>query len=40
MDTERINALLCAIEKGSLTATAEKLGYTTSGVSKMMAALE
>ena len=40
MDTERINALLCTIEEGSLTAAAEKLGYTTSGVSRMMAALE
>ncbi len=40
MDTERINALLCAIEEKSLTAAAEKLGYTTSGVSRMMAALE
>ncbi len=40
MDTERINALLCTIEEKSLTAAAEKLGYTTSGVSRMMAALE
>ena len=40
MDTERINALLCTIEERSLTAAAEKLGYTTSGVSRMMAALE
>ncbi len=40
MDTERINALICTIEEGSLTATAEKLGYTTSGISRMMAALE
>ena len=40
MDTERISALLCTIEEGSLTAAAEKLGYTTSGVSRMMAALE
>ena len=40
MDTERISALLCAIEERSLTAAAEKLGYTTSGVSRMMAALE
>ena len=40
MDTERISALICTIEEGSLTAAAEKLGYTTSGVSRMMAALE
>ncbi|MBE6028811.1 MAG: LysR family transcriptional regulator [Clostridiales bacterium] len=40
MDTERINALICTIETGSLTAAAEKLGYTTSGISRMMAALE
>ena len=40
MDSERINALLCTIEEGSLTAAAEKLGYTTSGVSRMMAAFE
>lgn len=40
MDTERISMLLCAIEEKSLTAAAEKLGYTTSGVSRMMAALE
>ncbi len=40
MDTERISALLCTIEEKSLTAAADKLGYTTSGVSRMMAALE
>lgn len=40
MDTERVRALLCAIEKGSLTAASEELGYTTSGISRMMAALE
>lgn len=40
MDTERVRALLCAIEEGSLGAAAEILGYTTSGISRMMAALE
>ena len=40
MDAERIRALLCTIEEGSLTAAAERLGYTTSGISRMMAALE
>ena len=40
MDTERCKALMCAIEEGSLTAAAEKLGYTASGISRMMAVLE
>ena len=40
MDTERINALICTIQEGSLTAASEKLGYTTSGISRMMASLE
>jgi DNA-binding transcriptional LysR family regulator len=40
MDTEKCKVLLCAIETGSLTAAAEKLGYTPSGVSRIMAALE
>ena len=40
MDTEKCRALLCVLETGSLTAAAEQLGYTPSGVSRMMAALE
>ncbi len=40
MDTEKCAALLCVLESGSITAAAEKLGYTVSGVSRMMAALE
>lgn len=40
MDTERIKALLCAAEEGSFKAAAEKLGYTTSGISRMMNTLE
>lgn len=40
MDTEKCKALLLAIETGSLTAAAEQLGYTTSGISRIMAALE
>ena len=40
MDTEKCKALLCTIETGSLSAAAEKLGYTPSGISRMMAALE
>lgn len=40
MDIEKCKALLCTIETGSLSAAAEKLGYTPSGMSRMMAALE
>lgn len=40
METEKYRALLTAIETGSLAAAAEKLGYTTSGISRMMASLE
>ncbi len=40
MDTEKCSVLLSTIEAGSLTAAAEKLGYTPSGISRMMAALE
>ena len=40
METEKYSALLCAIDEGSLTAAAEKLGYTTSGISRIIAALE
>ena len=40
MDTEKCRALLCVLETGSLSAAAEQLGYTPSGVSRMMAALE
>lgn len=40
MELERYKALLCAIDTGSLTSAAEKLGYTPSGISRMMAALE
>ena len=40
MDTEKCAALLCVLERGSITAAAEDLGYTVSGVSRMMAALE
>ncbi|MDD5986568.1 MAG: LysR family transcriptional regulator [Eubacteriales bacterium] len=37
---EKYCALLAAIEKGSLSGAAEDLGYTPSGVSKMIASLE
>ena len=37
---DRYRALVCAIETGSLSAAAEALQYTPSGVSRMVAALE
>ena len=40
MDTEKCRTLLCVLDTGSLSAAAELLGYTPSGVSRMMAALE
>ncbi len=40
MEIEKYEALLCAIEKGSFSAAAEALGYTPSGISRMMVALE
>lgn len=40
MELERWRALLCVIEEGSLSAAAERLHYTASGISRMMAALE
>jgi len=40
MDTDKIRALLYALNKGNLTEAAEDLGYTTSGLSRMMMALE
>lgn len=40
MDTKKTQALLLALEKGSLTAAAEVLGYTQSGLTHMMNSLE
>lgn len=40
METEKCKALLLTLQKGSITAAAEELGYTTSGVSRMLASLE
>ena len=40
MDTEKCRTLLRVLELGSISAAAEDLGYTPSGVSKMMAAME
>ncbi len=40
MDTKKIAALLYAVKKGSLSSAAEELGYTQSGLTHMMNALE
>lgn len=40
MDTKKIESLLVAIDKGSLTSAAEELGYTQSGMTHMMNSLE
>ena len=40
MDTDKCRALLRALELGSLSAAAEDLGYTPSGISRMMASME
>ena len=40
MDTDKCKALIRALELGSLSAAAEDLGYTPSGISRMMASLE
>ena len=40
MDTEKCAALICAIETGSLSAAAERLGYTVSGMSRLVLSLE
>ena len=40
METKKVKALLAAVESGSLTAAAEQLGYTQSGMTHMMNALE
>lgn len=40
MDTKKLHALLVAIDRGSLTAAAAELGYTQSGLTHMMNALE
>lgn len=40
MDTEKVRVLLTALETGTLTAAAEKLDYTPSGISRSIAALE
>lgn len=40
MDTKKLDALLLAVERGSLTAAAAEMGYTQSGLTNMMNALE
>lgn len=40
MELDRYRVLVCAIETGSLSAAAERLQYTPSGISRMIAALE
>lgn len=40
MELDRYRAFVCAVETGSLSAAAEKLQYTPSGVSRMIATLE
>lgn len=40
MDTEKCRTVLCAIEMGSLSAAAGKLGYTPSGISRMVHSME
>ena len=40
MDSKKVHALLLAIERGSLTSAAAELGYTQSGLTHMMNALE
>ena len=35
MESEKCRALLCAIDKGSITAAAEAMGYTISGISRI-----
>lgn len=40
MDIEKCRALLCAVEKNNLSEAASELGYTPSGISRMMATLE
>lgn len=40
MDLNKYRALLCAVEGGSFTAAAQRLGYTTAGIRRMITVLE
>lgn len=40
MDIEKCRVLLCVLDVGNLSEAAEQLGYTPSGISRMMVSLE
>lgn len=40
MDVEKARALICVVEEKSISAAANKMGYTPSGISRMMTSLE
>jgi len=40
VDTRKVRALIAVVESGNMTAAAEELGYTPSGMSRMMDTLE
>lgn len=40
MDTEKIRVFLAVVENGTISGAAERLGYTTSGISRLVASLE
>ena len=40
METEKVKALLRALKLGNMSSVAAELGYTPSGMSRMMASLE
>ena len=40
MDSLKVNVMIRALELGSMSAAADELGYTTSGVSQMITAIE
>ena len=40
MEVEKVKALLRAIDLGNMSSAATELGYTPSGISRMMASLE
>ena len=40
MDAKKVQALLAAVDLGSLTSAASELGYTQSGLTHMMTSLE
>ena len=40
MEVEKVKALLRAIDLGNMSSAAAELGYTPSGISRMMASLE